>query len=43
MAYMNMSFDHRLLDGALADTFMSHLKRSLEHPALPELGGGAAG
>lgn len=38
MAYLNLSFDHRLLDGALADTFLSHVKRSLEAPSLPELG-----
>ncbi len=40
MCYMGLSFDHRLLDGMLADFFMSHVKRSLENPALPELGEG---
>jgi pyruvate/2-oxoglutarate dehydrogenase complex dihydrolipoamide acyltransferase (E2) component len=36
MAYLNLSFDHRLLDGATADQFMAHVKRKLEEPELPE-------
>jgi 2-oxoglutarate dehydrogenase E2 component (dihydrolipoamide succinyltransferase) len=39
MCYMGLTFDHRLLDGMLADFFMSHVKKSLEHPVVPELGG----
>ena len=30
MMYMCLSYDHRLVDGAVADQFMSHLKRTLE-------------
>ena len=29
-AYLSLTFDHRLIDGATADQFMSHLKRQLE-------------
>jgi 2-oxoglutarate dehydrogenase E2 component (dihydrolipoamide succinyltransferase) len=29
-AYLSLSFDHRLIDGALADQFMLHLKQHLE-------------
>jgi len=39
MAFMGISYDHRLLDGAMADHFMNHVKRSLESPAFPELAG----
>jgi pyruvate dehydrogenase E2 component (dihydrolipoamide acetyltransferase) len=39
MAFMGISYDHRLLDGAMADHFMNHVKRSLESPAFPELSG----
>jgi 2-oxoglutarate dehydrogenase E2 component (dihydrolipoamide succinyltransferase) len=38
MCYMGITFDHRLLDGMMADFFMSHVKKSLENPVLPELG-----
>jgi 2-oxoglutarate dehydrogenase E2 component (dihydrolipoamide succinyltransferase) len=31
MAYFALSFDHRLIDGAVADQFMSHIKRTLEN------------
>jgi 2-oxoglutarate dehydrogenase E2 component (dihydrolipoamide succinyltransferase) len=31
MAYLTLGFDHRLIDGAVADEFMSHLKRTLEN------------
>ena len=30
MAYLSIGYDHRLIDGAVADEFMSHIKRSLE-------------
>jgi pyruvate/2-oxoglutarate dehydrogenase complex dihydrolipoamide acyltransferase (E2) component len=39
MAFMGISYDHRLLDGAMADHFMNHVKKSLESPAFPELTG----
>ena len=31
MAYLSIGYDHRIIDGAVADEFMSHIKRSLEH------------
>lgn len=30
MGYLALGFDHRLIDGAVADQFMSHVKRALE-------------
>jgi 2-oxoglutarate dehydrogenase E2 component (dihydrolipoamide succinyltransferase) len=30
MAYLSLGYDHRLIDGAVADEFMSHVKRLLE-------------
>jgi len=30
MAYFVLSFDHRVIDGAVADQFMAHIKRTLE-------------
>ncbi|MGH9429524.1 MAG: 2-oxo acid dehydrogenase subunit E2, partial [Terriglobia bacterium] len=30
MAYLTLTFDHRLIDGAVADQFMSSLKEKLE-------------
>jgi pyruvate dehydrogenase E2 component (dihydrolipoamide acetyltransferase) len=30
MAYLALGFDHRLIDGAVADRFMAHIKRQLE-------------
>jgi pyruvate dehydrogenase E2 component (dihydrolipoamide acetyltransferase) len=30
MAYLTIGYDHRLIDGAVADQFMSHLKQRLE-------------
>jgi pyruvate dehydrogenase E2 component (dihydrolipoamide acetyltransferase) len=30
MSYLSLTFDHRLIDGAVADQFMSQLKRTLE-------------
>jgi 2-oxoglutarate dehydrogenase E2 component (dihydrolipoamide succinyltransferase) len=29
-AYLSLGYDHRIIDGAVADQFMSHLKRALE-------------
>jgi 2-oxoglutarate dehydrogenase E2 component (dihydrolipoamide succinyltransferase) len=31
MGYLSIGYDHRLIDGAVADEFMSHLKHSLEN------------
>ena len=31
MAYLSLGYDHRVIDGAVADQFMSHLKKSLEN------------
>jgi 2-oxoglutarate dehydrogenase E2 component (dihydrolipoamide succinyltransferase) len=30
MGYLSLGYDHRLIDGSVADEFMSHLKRKLE-------------
>jgi pyruvate/2-oxoglutarate dehydrogenase complex dihydrolipoamide acyltransferase (E2) component len=30
MAYLSLSFDHRVIDGAIADGFMSKVKANLE-------------
>jgi 2-oxoglutarate dehydrogenase E2 component (dihydrolipoamide succinyltransferase) len=30
MAYLTLGFDHRIIDGAVADTFMAHVKHTLE-------------
>ena len=30
MGYLALGFDHRLIDGAVADQFMAHIKRGLE-------------
>jgi 2-oxoglutarate dehydrogenase E2 component (dihydrolipoamide succinyltransferase) len=30
MAYLTLGYDHRVIDGAVADHFMSHLKKALE-------------
>jgi pyruvate dehydrogenase E2 component (dihydrolipoyllysine-residue acetyltransferase) len=30
MAYLTLGYDHRLIDGAVADQFMSHVKKTLE-------------
>ncbi|MBI4468373.1 MAG: 2-oxoglutarate dehydrogenase, E2 component, dihydrolipoamide succinyltransferase [Acidobacteria bacterium] len=32
MVYLALSFDHRIIDGAVADQFMAHIKRYLESP-----------
>jgi pyruvate dehydrogenase E2 component (dihydrolipoamide acetyltransferase) len=31
MAYLTLGYDHRLIDGAVADQFMSHMKQTLEN------------
>jgi 2-oxoglutarate dehydrogenase E2 component (dihydrolipoamide succinyltransferase) len=31
MAYLSLGYDHRIIDGAVADEFMSHVKRELEN------------
>jgi len=31
MAYLALGFDHRVIDGAVADGFMAHVKDALEH------------
>jgi pyruvate dehydrogenase E2 component (dihydrolipoamide acetyltransferase) len=31
MAYLTLGYDHRIIDGAVADEFMSHLKHQIEH------------
>ncbi len=31
MAYLALGYDHRVIDGAVADHFMSHIKRALEN------------
>ncbi len=38
VCYMGLSFDHRLLDGAVADQFMAHIKNTLEEGRFPDLG-----
>jgi pyruvate dehydrogenase E2 component (dihydrolipoyllysine-residue acetyltransferase) len=31
MAYLSLGYDHRIIDGAVADEFMSHIKQTLEN------------
>jgi 2-oxoglutarate dehydrogenase E2 component (dihydrolipoamide succinyltransferase) len=31
MAYLSIGYDHRVIDGAVADEFMSHVKQALEN------------
>src|SRR5262249_11573782 len=31
MGYLALGYDHRIIDGAVADEFMSHLKHTLEN------------
>jgi 2-oxoglutarate dehydrogenase E2 component (dihydrolipoamide succinyltransferase) len=38
MVHITLSFDHRLIDGAVADQFLSHVKATLEEARFPELG-----
>jgi pyruvate dehydrogenase E2 component (dihydrolipoyllysine-residue acetyltransferase) len=37
--YITLSFDHRLIDGAVADEFLAHVKSTLEEARFPELTG----
>jgi pyruvate dehydrogenase E2 component (dihydrolipoamide acetyltransferase) len=37
MVYLSLSFDHRVLDGAVADQFMGHIKKVLENWEEPVL------
>jgi pyruvate dehydrogenase E2 component (dihydrolipoyllysine-residue acetyltransferase) len=37
MVHLSLSFDHRLLDGAIADQFMAHVKEILEKGRFPEI------
>ena len=37
MVYLALSFDHRLLDGAIADQFMAHIKGTLEEGRFPDI------
>ncbi len=37
MVYLSLSFDHRLLDGAIADQFMAHVKETLQEGKFPEI------
>src|SRR4029453_9726733 len=30
MAYLSLGYDHRVIDGAVADAFMAHIKKTLE-------------
>jgi 2-oxoglutarate dehydrogenase E2 component (dihydrolipoamide succinyltransferase) len=30
-SYFSLSFDHRLIDGAVADQFLAHVKKQLEN------------
>ncbi|HYV84699.1 MAG TPA: 2-oxoglutarate dehydrogenase, E2 component, dihydrolipoamide succinyltransferase [Patescibacteria group bacterium] len=38
MVHITLSFDHRLIDGAVADQFLAHVKATLEEARFPELG-----
>jgi 2-oxoglutarate dehydrogenase E2 component (dihydrolipoamide succinyltransferase) len=31
MAYLSLGYDHRIIDGAVADEFLSHIKKTLEN------------
>jgi pyruvate/2-oxoglutarate dehydrogenase complex dihydrolipoamide acyltransferase (E2) component len=31
MGYLSIGFDHRIIDGAVADQFVSHIKKLLEN------------
>jgi 2-oxoglutarate dehydrogenase E2 component (dihydrolipoamide succinyltransferase) len=33
-SYLALGFDHRLIDGAVADQFMAHLRDTLEERSL---------
>jgi len=38
MVYMVLGFDHRIIDGAVADQFMAHIKQTLERGTFTDLG-----
>jgi 2-oxoglutarate dehydrogenase E2 component (dihydrolipoamide succinyltransferase) len=38
MVYLVLGFDHRLIDGAIADQFMAHMKGTLERGTFTDLG-----
>ena len=31
MCYLTLGYDHRIIGGAVADEFMSHIKHQIEH------------
>jgi pyruvate/2-oxoglutarate dehydrogenase complex dihydrolipoamide acyltransferase (E2) component len=37
MAYFSLTYDHRAMDGAIADSFMAHIKKTLETACPPAL------
>jgi len=37
MVFLDLSFDHRLIDGAVADQFMAHIKKTLQDGAYSEI------
>jgi 2-oxoglutarate dehydrogenase E2 component (dihydrolipoamide succinyltransferase) len=37
MVHLSLSFDHRLLDGAIADQFLAHVKATLQEGKFPEI------
>jgi 2-oxoglutarate dehydrogenase E2 component (dihydrolipoamide succinyltransferase) len=37
VCYMTLSFDHRIIDGAVGAQFMSHVKETLEEARFPDL------
>jgi 2-oxoglutarate dehydrogenase E2 component (dihydrolipoamide succinyltransferase) len=38
VCYMTLSFDHRLIDGAVGAQFMSHVKETLQEARFPDIG-----
>jgi pyruvate/2-oxoglutarate dehydrogenase complex dihydrolipoamide acyltransferase (E2) component len=38
MAYFSLTYDHRAMDGAVADSFLAHIKKTLETACPPALG-----
>jgi 2-oxoglutarate dehydrogenase E2 component (dihydrolipoamide succinyltransferase) len=37
MVYLSLTFDHRLVDGAVADRFLAEVKSTLESTSLPDI------
>ena len=37
MAYLTLTFDHRVLDGAIADLFLEHIRGIVENWSTPVL------